>query len=108
MAGRVAGWKGGRWVVSDLAWPTLFAELRDMTSAQPPGVQAHIEREAAAVRAELGKLGVLVTRAVLEAYAAVLCQHGEENIPKHDDPEWSADWHGYRMAAVAQLWESAP
>lgn len=88
-------------------WPTLFAELRDMTSAQPPGVQAHVEREAAAVRAELGKFGVPITRAVLEAYAAALYQHGEQTIPDHADPNWSASWHGYRMAAVAFLWYGA-
>ena len=89
-------------------WPELFADLRGMIATQPPGVQAYLDREAAAVRAELGKFGVLVTRAVLEAYAAVLYQHGEQTIPEHVDPGWSASWHGYRMAAIAQMWKAAP
>lgn len=87
--------------------PTLFAEMNRMLADQPPGVQAHVEQEAAAIRKELAELGRPVNREQLEIYGAVVIQHGINTIPGSADPEWAASWHGIRMSAVAFLWAAA-
>ena len=84
-------------------WRALFADLRRFYAMQPPGVQAEVEQEVAAIRQELRDLDAPITYRNLETYAMGLLALGNEMGVDPDQPSFAGHWLGNRIAAIALL-----